>query len=212
MSYDVAFRFQQALDPSALTTIPGALHGITAAIDDCRRAGKPTDSDPAVLLLVRHLGSLAADAGDSDSALRIACLGEISDMRRKPVLNTLALRGVSYDATAKKLFQSEARRALRQLADALGYDKSDYDLRICAGGPAVGGEVILHSNEVYIQVTCDGQGGDVLYRRCRDRRDYIGERNHVVAMRELTNAGALAQRICRDLSLAMPAFDDRLVA
>lgn len=52
MSYDVAFRFQQALDPSALTTIPGALHGITAAIDDCRRAGKATDSDPAVLLLV----------------------------------------------------------------------------------------------------------------------------------------------------------------
>ena len=61
-------------------------------------------------------------------------------------------------------------------------------------------------------MTCNGQGGDVLYRRCSDRRDYIGERNHVVAMRELTNAGALAQRICRDLSLAMPAFDDRLVA
>jgi len=198
--------------PSALTTIPGALHGLTAAIDDCRRAEKSSDSDPAVLLLVRHLGGLAANIGDSDSALRLACLDAIGDMRRKPVLNTLALRGVAYDATAKKLFHSEARRALRQLADALGYDKQDYDLRNNVGGVAVSGEVTLHSSEIYVQVMCNGRGGDVLYRRCRDRRDYTGERNHQVAMRELANAGVLAQRICRDLSLTLPTFDDRLVA
>lgn len=90
MSYDVAFRFQQALDPSALTTIPGALHGIGAAIDDCRRAGKAVDNDPAVLLLVRHLGNLASKIGDGDTVLRHACMDAIGDMRRKPVLNTLS--------------------------------------------------------------------------------------------------------------------------
>ncbi len=212
MSYDVAFRFQAALDPSALTTIAGALHGVTAAIDDCRKAGKSADCDPAVLLLVRHLGSLAANTGDGDSALRHACLEAIGEMRRKPVLNTLALRGVAHDETAKKLFHSEARRELKNLADALGYDRSDYDLRSNAAGPAVSGEVTLHSNEIYVQVTCNGTGSDVLYRRVRDRRDFIGNRNHYAAMRELGNAGTLAQRICRDLALPTPAFDDRLVA
>ena len=39
MPYDVAFRHQQALDPSALVTIGASLHAITRAIDDCRNAG-----------------------------------------------------------------------------------------------------------------------------------------------------------------------------
>lgn len=30
MSYDIAFRFQQALDPSALTTLANCLHGLVA--------------------------------------------------------------------------------------------------------------------------------------------------------------------------------------
>lgn len=34
MPYDVAFRHQQALDPSALVTIGASLHAITRAIDD----------------------------------------------------------------------------------------------------------------------------------------------------------------------------------
>lgn len=212
MSYDVAFRFQQALDPSALTTIPGALHGIGAAIDDCRRAGKAVDSDPAVLLLVRHLGNLAANVGDGDTALRQACMEAIGDMRRKPVLNTLSLRSVAFNADAKKLFHSEARRSLRRLADALSYEKQQFDIRSNSAGPAVSGEVTLHSDELYVQVSCNGTGNDVTYRRCRDSRDFTGQRNHYAAMRDLANPGALAQRICRELGLAVPHFDDRLVA
>lgn len=212
MSYDVAFRFQQALDPSALTTIPGALHGIGTAIDDCRRAGKAVDSDPAVLLLVRHLGNLAANVGDADTALRHACMEAIGDMRRKPVLDTLSLRGVAFDADAKKLFHSEARRSLRSLADALGYEKQQFDIRSNSAGPAVSGEVILHSDELYVQVSCNGTGNDVMYRRCRDRRDFTGQRNQHAAMRDLAHPGTLARRICRDLGLAVPHFDDRLAA
>ena len=39
MNYDVAMRHQQALDPSALTTMAATLHAIGAAITDCRNAG-----------------------------------------------------------------------------------------------------------------------------------------------------------------------------
>lgn len=212
MSYDMAFRFQQALDPSALTNIIAALHGVGAAVEDCRKAGKAIENDPAVLLLVRHLGNLADSQGDSDTALRIACQEAIGDLKRKPVLNTLALRGVAHDAEAKKLFHSEARRALRQLADALGYDKDDYEIRSNMAGPAVSGEVILHSDEVYIQASCDSHDRGILYRRCRDRRDYLGDRNRFARLSELTNPAALAAKLCRDLGLPTPAFDERLVA
>ena len=212
MNYDIAFRFQAALDPSALTTFTSALHGVTAAIDDCRKAGKASDSDPAVLLLIRHLGHLAVNIEVGDSALRHACLEAIGDMRRRPVLATLARRGVAYDDNAKKLFHSEARRGLRNLADSLGYARTDYDLHSNLAGPAVSGEVTLHSDEIHVQASCDSGGLGIRYRRCRGRRDQIGERNYFADLRELTNPGALAQRICRDLQLPTPAFDDRLVA
>ena len=81
MSYDIAFRFQQALDPSALSTLPACLHALIAAIKDCRNAGNPDETDPAVLLLARHLGAVAGATGGGDTALRRACLDRIADMR-----------------------------------------------------------------------------------------------------------------------------------
>lgn len=212
MRYDIVFRFNQALDLSALSTIPAALHSVTAAIEDCRKAGKNAETDPAVLLLMRHLGSIAANTGADDRTLRHDCLEAVGELRRKPVLNTLALRGVSYDETAKKLFHSEAKRCLRNLADALGYDRCDYDLRSNIAGPAVSGEVTLHSDEIYVQVGCTGYGNGVMYRRCNGRRDYTGDRNNHVGIAALANPGALAARICADLGLPVPHFDDRLVA
>jgi hypothetical protein len=212
VNYDIAFRFNQALDTSALTTIEGALHGVTAAIDDCRRAGKRADKDPAVLLLLRHLGSIATATGTDDNALRAACFENVRELRRHPVLTTLALRGVAYDTEGKKLFHSEGRRAMKALADALGYDRSDFDLRCNQGGIAVSGEITIHSDEVYIQLSCNGRGGEVLYRRCDGRRDYTGGRNHHAAMREVTLLSTLAARICHDLQLQTPTIEHRLVA
>ncbi len=212
MNYDIAFRFNQALDTSALTTIDGALHGVTAAIEDCRRAGKRAEHDPAVLLLLRHLGGIAATTGADDSALRNACFDNVRELRRHPILTTLALRGVAYDSDGKKLFHSEGRRALKALSDALGYDRGDYDLRANQGGIAVSGEITLHSDEAYIQLSCNGRGGEIMYRRCRGRNDYTGERNHHAAMREVTTPSTLAARICRDLRLETPTIDGRLVA
>ena len=60
MPYDVAFRHQQALDPSALVTIGASLHAITRAIDDCRNAGIAFETDPAVILPARHPPSVTA--------------------------------------------------------------------------------------------------------------------------------------------------------
>lgn len=43
--------------------------------------------------------------------LRLGCLGDIADICRQRVLNTLNLRGIACDATAKTLFPGKAKAA-----------------------------------------------------------------------------------------------------
>ena len=214
MTYDTHFRHGQALDPSGLDSIGACLHAIQAAAKDCGNAGVPFESDPAVVLLARHLGSVAALAFPDGQALRGLCAEALADIRRKPMLVVLARRGVAYDAEAKRAFHAEARKALRALADALGLAAGGFDLRICSGGPAVAGEVILHADNLYVQVSVGSFGGhDVMFRRCRDRSDHIGERNHWARIEDLLDPALLAARIARELILELPEVEaPRLVA
>lgn len=214
MTYDVHFRYAQALDPSGLDSLAACLHAIQAAATDCRNAGMPFETDPAVVLLARHLGEVATARMPDRTALRTLCAEAITDLARKPVLATLALRSVGHDEAAKRLFHVEARKALRRLADALQLDPPDYDIRVCAGGPAVSGEVILHGEQLYMQVALSGYGpGEILFRRVQGRQDYCGERNHWAGIRELLDAERLAARVAHELGLEMPTVaEPRLVA
>lgn len=215
MSYDIAFRFQQALDPSALITLPTALYALNAAIEDCRNAGRPQESDPAVVLLARHLGTLAAQIDRPNVELRRACMDAIADLRRKPALVALAHKGVAYDERAKKLFLSDGRKALRALADALCLPDESYDIRVQRGGVAVSGDVTMHSETIYVQLSLGvmGAGREVMFRKVAGRKDFVGDRNHFASIHELIKPGTLAARIRRELHLPNPdTAATRLVA
>ena len=135
-------------------------------------------------------------------ALRSLCADAIADLARKPVLVTLARRGVSHDEDAKRLYQAEARKALRRLADALVLDSGTYHIRVYLGGPAVSGEVILHGEQLYVRVSLRGYDpGEVLFRRVSGRTDHVGARNHWATTSELVDADAFAARLCRELGL-----------
>lgn len=214
MTYDVGYRFAQALDPSGLDTIATCLHAIQAAAKDCRNAGKPFECDPAVVLLAQHLGRVATDSMPTRAALRALCGEALAEIARTPLLTILAARGVAHDADAKRTFHTEARRALKRLAAALQLADGAYEVRVCTGGPAVSGEVILHADELYVQVSIGGYGrGEILFRRCRGRSDYAGERNHWARMAELLEPTLLARRMAHELGLALlPEVQQRLVA
>ena len=62
-------------------------------------------------------------------------------------------KSVSYDGDAKRRFHHHARAQLRKLAHALRLDRDSYDLRSNPGGIAVSGEVILHSDTLYVQAS-----------------------------------------------------------
>lgn len=207
MSYDIPFRYQQALDPSALATVPTALHALNAAIDDCRNAGRSHECDPAVILLARHLGTLASQIQRPNGDLRRACIEAIADLRRKPSLIALAHKGVAYDERAKKLFHSDGRKALRALGDALGLAEDSYGIASQRGGVAVSGEVTLHGDHLYVQLSlgCMGAGREVMFRKVAGRKDFVGERNHWASVHDLVQPNRLAARIRRDLHLPEPA-------
>ena len=88
-------------------------------------------------------------------------------------------RSVAYDEEAKRRFHSQGAAVLRDLAKELGYQKGDYDLRHNLGGIAVSGEVTLHSDTLYVQLSQSalGPAWGFMWRRCNGRKDYTGGRN-----------------------------------
>ena len=107
----------------------------------------------------------------------------------------------AYDAAHKRSFHAAARGRLRKLADLLGWPKDSYDLRCNPGGVAVSGEVTLHSEGAYVQVSQSFLGPDcgILVRACRGRRDFTGGMNTFAPLDLLDDLPALADRIRREL-------------
>jgi hypothetical protein len=106
---------------------------------------------------------------------------------------------VAYDPEAKHRFHSHARRRLLELAAALGFAPCAFDLRLNQGGIAVSGEVTLHADRLYVQVSQPALGADagILFRSCEGRRDYVGGRNNFASLDLLHRPDELAALIRR---------------
>lgn len=111
------------------------------------------------------------------------------------------VNGYSADAARdKEYFHKAGRQFLHALAKELGMLPGTYEVRNNMGGPAVSGEVTLHSDTLYVQLmeSCMAPGIHILYRACRGRNDYSGLQNHWVSMRELSerqNCERFVQRL-----------------
>ena len=100
---------------------------------------------------------------------------------------------------AKDTLHSAGKSFLRTLADDLGLTKGSYDVRSSLGGVAVAGEVTLHGESIYVQLsdTFSGHAGvRILYRSCNGRKDCCGHRNHYITMARLQE-GAYGQFVAQ---------------
>ncbi len=201
--FDPAARHHKALAARSIATIAEALSTLNAAVADCEKSRHRIDQDPAVLLLARHIGCLALEDRPEQAVLRTACMEAISALGKTPMLIALAKRGVSYDADAKATFHAEGRKAIKRLAAALGLARGSHQVRSCQGGIAVAGEIILHSDQIYVQLSIGlmGRGHDVMFRRVEGRNDYTGGPNHWASIDELLDPDTLATRIRHELRL-----------
>ena len=203
MIYDVPFRHQQALDPSALTTVHTTLHAIEKAIVDCRNAGVHSDTDPAVVLLIRHLGVVSTNRAP-EAVLQAACSRRIEELRRFPTLLALAIRGVEYDTAAKERFHHDGRKALRRLAAELALADGSFTVRSDEGAIWTAGDIVLRAPGLAVSLSIGGArlGREVAYRRIHGTDDFDQPRYAAIA--ELLKPDRFAARLRRDLALAPP--------
>lgn len=91
-----------------------------------------------------------------------------------------AQKSVAYNEVAKQRFHFQSARILCQLAEKLGIQEDDYDLRHNMGGIAVSGEITLHSDRLYVQFSQSSLGVEYgfLWRTCKSRKDYVGGGNN----------------------------------
>lgn len=116
----------------------------------------------------------------------------------------------AYDEAQKSRFHSTARARLRRLAVDLNLAAGSFDLRSNKAGIAVSGEITLHHEAVYVQVSQSALGGGmgILIHSCCGRRDYTGGANNFASLALLDDIPALAERvrtIARDLDHARAA-------
>jgi hypothetical protein len=202
MIYDVPFRHQHALDPSALTTVVATLHAIEKAVEDCRNAGVDPNSDPAVVLLARHMATVSTNRAPRD-VLRHACRRRLTDLKRFPTLLALAIRGVEYDACAKERFHIEATEAMNALAVCIGLSPGTFEVVSLQGERDESGHVLLAAEEfaVTVRIGARHEGREVAYRGVCDSTN---PPNRYAPMADLLKPDRFAARLRRDLSIAVP--------
>lgn len=103
----------------------------------------------------------------------------------------------AYAPGQKRRFHAAARARLRCLARALEFPRGSFNLRSNPGGIAVSGEITLHHERVYVQVSQPATGADtgILIRTCQGRHDHTGGRNHFAPLSLLDDVPALAARV-----------------
>ncbi len=106
-------------------------------------------------------------------------------------------KSCSYDDQQKDRFHRTAKRRLKDLAALLGWSPGSYDLRTNRAGVAVSGEITLHHDAVYVQVSQFASHGlnGILIRSCNGRKDYHGCRNTFAHLTLLDDLPALAARV-----------------
>jgi hypothetical protein len=102
------------------------------------------------------------------------------DLRTKGIqVDRFVDRWKPHEQVRKDQLLRNARLFLERIAtEVLGLTKGQYDLRVNPAGPAVSGEATLHTDFLYVQISqWPVSNMTVLYRSCKDRKDYTGGHN-----------------------------------
>lgn len=195
MFYDTLYRHNQALSPAGLETVPAALHALNAAVDDCRRAGKPIGVDAAIILLIRNLADVAERNAPTGSDLRLRCIADRSAVMATPALLDIAGHSVAGNAPAKRTFHYQARRALVHLAEAIGIDPALASINTVPGGDRDDGTTELRHDDIAIRVVPRSflPNSEISFNRCV--RGEPAGKVHLAPIAELLDTPAFARRL-----------------
>lgn len=99
---------------------------------------------------------------------------------------------LSYEEENKKKFHRVAKKVLKSIAQQMGLGKADFEIRSNMSGIASSGDVILHTDKLYISISEPfGGGQEVMYRSCDGRKDYSGGQNRWLSAEKLDSKSAI---------------------
>ena len=111
----------------------------------------------------------------------------------------------------KKAFHAAYKKAFRDLANRLGLRRGDYDVSSNMGGPAVMGDVVLHTEFAYVQacgtaawLNANGEEMRLLVRTCKGRQDVRGGENRWLSRSALAVDMASALLVLREIAKEQP--------
>ena len=199
MLYDTLYRHNQALSPGGLETVPAALHALNAAVDDCRRAGKPISHDAAITLLIRNLADVAEREAPSTSELRLRCMADRSAVLATPALLDIAGHSVAGNHPAKRTFHFQARRALAHLGEAIGLDPDTARINSSLGADHEDGTSELRHDDLAIRVVPRSflPDSEISFNRCV--RGEPAGKVHLAPIAELLDATAFQRRLATSI-------------
>jgi hypothetical protein len=98
------------------------------------------------------------------------------------------------DPYLKDDFHRKGKKVFRRVAVCMGLRPGEYNVRSNKAGVAVSGEIILHTDSVYLQLEQSILGDDsaLLMRSCKGRNDYVGGMNHFAPIDALSDLEQLA--------------------
>ena len=123
-------------------------------------------------------------------------------MSQREVNRLVVLEGqCGYNDVAKTEFRKLSMKLMRELRETLGMFSAD--VRYNAGGIAVSGDTTMHADVVYVTMNADALASlGILYRTCKNQKDYSGGRNNWFSLDRLKTTGVkgLAAAIAQLLS------------
>jgi hypothetical protein len=208
MSCDIDYRYRRALQPDGLTTYENALIAVNEAIADAKLAGRKPADCPGVRLLTRHLSRIAegeeTHRPDLDAHLREQCMTRVAELRHTPAIIALVRRGIDYRSEELRHYRREGSRTLRQVANQLGIDHTEYRLGYYAPNESMAGEHVMEASGLYVRISPErfGEPG-VAWRNPHWKPPGAAMRKAPITV--LRDIPAFARRIARELKLSPPA-------
>jgi hypothetical protein len=119
------------------------------------------------------------------SGLRTRILTEEIVTDRELKCLTELIGNCGYNDANKSKFRALSTKLLRTLAHELAITA---EVRYNPGGIAIGGEAVLHSEDIYVMISADTELG-ILHRICRGKNDFTGGQNRWMSWSDLLDGG-----------------------
>ena len=92
----------------------------------------------------------------------------------------------------KEQFHKDAKSYLKEIAKRMGLPKESYTVRSNKAGPAVLGDVILHTYSLYVNLGGSLFSNQFMYRKCQSQKDYTGGTNTWMRYTDLLEQSTVA--------------------